>query len=324
MTGNIVSIAQPHEDVEARDLRAELMALQAADPRLTQAEIGRQSGINSSRLNQWIKGRYNGDNTILEGELARWIDAHHRRRLESRALPRAPDWISTPSAERVMAALGYAQLAQDVAIIYGGAGLGKTSAARRYRKTSPNVWIATMTPCTASAVTALEEIADALGIEPGTGSGAARLQRNLIRRLRGTMGLLIIDEAQHLSVAALDAIRALHDATSIGLALVGNEAVYARMTGGNRAPYLDRLFSRIGKRVRLTRAARGDVDGIIEAWRIESKDCRAVLQDIASKPGGLRGLTKVLRLASMFAAGAGRSVCCDDVRAAWRDLGAES
>src|ERR1035437_1267786 len=53
----------------------------------------------------------------------------------------------------------------------------------------------------------------------------------------GTGGLLVIDEAQHLSVAALDQIRSIHDATDLGIALVGNQQVYARLTGGNRAAY---------------------------------------------------------------------------------------
>lgn len=309
------------KDRDSRDLRAEVAALQAADRTLTQAEISRQSGVHSTAISQWLNGRYPGDNDKLEAELARWIDAYHARRLESRALPAVPEFVATPSSERILAALGYAQLAGDIAVIYGAAGLGKTITLRQYQRSSPNVWIATMTPCTASAVPALEEIADSLGIE--VSGGGARLQRAIIKRLRGTMGLLVIDEAQHLSVAALDAMRALHDATGIGLTLVGNEAVYARMTGGNRAAYLDRLFSRIGKRVRLTRPTKGDIDAMIDAWQVDVKDCRSTLHDIAARPGGLRGLTKVLRLASMIAAGHGRAVCCDDIRSAWRDLGGE-
>lgn len=315
-----VHAIQPQND--ARDLRAEIARLQREDRSLTQAEIARQSGVHASRLNQWLKGNYAGDNEALEAELARWIDAYNERRLRARALPEAPEWVETPSAQRVIAALGYAQLAGDITVIYGGAGLGKTTAIQHYRHNNPNVWIATMSPCTASVAPALEEVAGALGIEAG--GGAARMQRAIIRRLRGTMGLLIIDEAQHLAVQALDAMRALHDATGVGLALVGNEAVYARMTGGTRAAYLDRLFSRIGKRVRLTRATRDDVDAIIDAWGVDVHACRRTLHEIAARPGGLRGLTKVLRLASMFAAGAERPrMSCEDIRAAWRDLGGE-
>lgn len=318
MTNNIA----PMHVTTHPDVRATIANLQANDPKLTQAEIVRQSGVGSTALSQWLNGRYPGRNEEVEEKLARWVDAYQQRKMESKALPQAPTWVATPTGERVMGALSYAQLAGDVAVIYGGAGLGKTTAIEQYQRTSPNVWVATASPCTASPVPALEEVAEAIGIEAS--GGGAKLQRAIIKRLRGTMGLLVIDEAQHLSVLALDAIRRLHDATDVGLALVGNESVYARMTGGNRASYLDRLFSRIGKRVRLTRSTKGDIDALVGAWHLSAKECRAALHDIASKPGGLRGLTKVLRLASMFAAGAGRTVSCDDIKAAWRDLGGDS
>lgn len=316
------NIAPLHPET-TRDLRAEIAALQARDTKLTQAEISRQSGVGSGRLNRWLKGVYDGDNGTLEVELARWVDAYNVRLIEARALPGAPEWVGTPTGERVLGALGYAQAAGDIALVYGGAGLGKTSSIRQYERANPNVWVATMTPATATVVPALEEIAFALGLREITG-GAARLQRAIITRLRGTHGLLIVDEAQHLGTNALDAVRALHDATEVGVALVGNESVYARMTGGNRAAYLDRLFSRIGKRVRLVRAHRDDVDALIDAWNIEAKDCRQVLHEIAAKPGALRGITKTLRLASRIAAGRRHKVSCDDIRAAWRDLGGES
>lgn len=304
---------------EQRDLRGAIHLI-LQNKQLTQTKLAQLSGAGVSALNQWLQGKYGGDVEKLESTLSRWLENWYEQQRQNQQLPVAPHWVDTPSSQKMISALGYAQLAADVTVIYGGAGLGKTKTNQRYQETAPNVFIATMTPATSSVVPALEEVAEAVGIKDMSG-GAARFQRAIIRKLTGTGGLLIIDEAQHLSVQALDAMRALHDATEIGLALVGNEQVYARMTGGNRAAYLDRLFSRIGKRVRLTRPTKPDVDALVDAWGIDTKSCRAALQDIAAQPGGLRGLTKVLRLASMIAAGAGRAVCCDDIRAAWKDLG---
>ena len=243
--GNVIEI-NPRTP---RDLREEIAALQRADSKLTQRAMARQSGVTQARLSQWLNGTYQGDNAAVETQVEIWIDAYKERQLAERLLPTAPDWVQTPSANRVIAALGYAQIAGDIAVIYGGAGLGKTTAIREYRRANPNVFHVTMTPATAGVVPCLEEVLEALGVR-GVVGGAAKLQRAIIARLTGTQGLLAIDEAQHLNVNALDAVRALHDATNIGLALLGNEAVYARMTGGNRAAYLDRLYSRIGKRVR--------------------------------------------------------------------------
>ena len=308
-------------DTDQVDLREQLRALMAADKAMTQARIARESGLSSTTISQWLGGTYGGDNAAIEDKLTRWHETTRAQRAVADRMPAAPDYVETPTGERVVAALRYAQLAGDIAVVYGAAGLGKTTAIKRYVRTASNVWHATMTPASASVVTALEEIADAVGANVTGGGGAARLHRSICKRVTETAGLIVIDEAQHLSVAALDQVRSIHDATGIGIALVGNEAVYARMTGGNRAAYLDRLFSRIGKKVALRKATTGDISALLDAWNIGTSDCRAQLVEIASKPGGLRGLTKVLRLGSMFAAAQNRTLCCDDVRAAWRELG---
>jgi DNA transposition AAA+ family ATPase len=308
-----------HTDNETT-VRDRLRALMDGDKRMTQSRVAKEAGISSTTISQWLGGIYGGDNEAIEAKLLRWIDTTQAQRAVNDQLPRAPDYVATPSAEKVIDALRYAQVAGDIAVVYGGAGLGKTTAIQQYSRGAPNVWHATMSPAAASVVPCLEEIAEVCGVTTATG-GASRLHRAICRRVAETNGLIVIDEAQHLSVAALDQVRAIHDATGVGIALVGNEAVYARMTGGNRAAYLDRLFSRIGKKVRLVKSTAADIAALLTAWHIDDSSCRGQLVEIASKPGGLRGLTKVLRLASMHAAAHNRKLCCEDVRSAWRELG---
>lgn len=319
-TTNVIpmSAVAPSAD-HSPDLRLELRALIESDRSFSQARIAREVGISATTLSQWLSGTYAGDNAAVEAKIARWFDGVQAKRATASAMPAAPNYIETPSTQRILAALRYAQVAGDIAVIYGGAGMSKTTSIRQFARLAPNVWHATMTPASAGVVTALEEIAEAVSANGAVG-GAARLHRAICRRVAETGGLLVIDEAQHLSVAALDQIRSIHDATGVGIALVGNEQVYARMTGGNRAAYLDRLFSRIGKKVRLIRPSADDVKALADSWGVD-RDCRPVLLDIASKPGALRGVSKTLRLASMHAAAEGRAICCTDVKTAWRELG---
>lgn len=301
------------------DVRGQIRALMDADKRLTQARIATESGMSSTTLSQWLNGVYGGDNDAVESKLVRWVETTQAARAQAAALPTAPGYVETATGDKVIAALRYAQVAADIAVIYGGAGLGKTAAIKRYATQAPNVWHATMTRASANVVTALDVIVETLGINAA--GGANKLHTAICKRVANTGGLLAIDEAQHLSEAALDQLRAIHDATDIGLALVGNEQVYARMTGGTRAAYLDRLFSRIGKKVRLVRSAKGDIDALLDAWGIKEAKSRADLHEIAGKPGALRIMTKVLRLASMYAAAEKRRLDGNDVRAAWRELG---
>lgn len=313
---------QPLTDPRELSLRGLVRDAIETDPSLSQQKIAKEigTGVSAATLSQWLNGNYAGDNAKIEARVSSWYETYLERRARA-GLPEAPDWVDTPTTERIQAGLRYAQLAQDMVVIYGPAGVSKTKTCQHYTTQAPGVVHATMTPATNSVLASLATIAEACGLRDYP-NAAAGLQRMICSRLRQTNGLLIIDEAQHLGVQALDEVRSIHDACLIGVALVGNEAVYNRMTGGNRAPYLDRLFSRIGKRVALKGSSDADIDAILRAWRIQDSNCRMQIREIARRPGALRVLTKVLRLAASFAAANDRVICCDDIKAAWRDLGA--
>jgi DNA transposition AAA+ family ATPase len=305
--------------MELQGTEAVLAAVRSEIARgLTQNQVAREAGLSSASLAQLLGGNYPADPARLVSKLSKWLSLRREQAAQPQ-LPAAPGYVATPTAERIVAALAYAQMAGDIAVIYGGAGVGKSSAAHEYRSRMPNVWVATMSPATAGVAPALEEVCLALGIRELPG-GAARMQREIVARLRGTGGLLVIDEAQHLSVAALDAIRALHDATGVGVALIGNEQIYARMTGGVRAAWLDRLFSRIGKRLRVARATREDVAALAAAHGVGNPEAIKPLAAIGAQAGALRGVTKCLRLARLMADGTGEALAAAHVAAAWKDL----
>ncbi|WP_043698839.1 AAA family ATPase [Tepidimonas taiwanensis] len=284
---------------------------------VTQAQAARESGVSATSLSQLLKGTYPADPAAMVEKLAAWLAARRERMAAS--LPQAAGFVETATAKRIEAALAYAQMAADVAVIYGAAGVGKTMGVARYAATRPNVWVATMTPGHAGVTAALEEVALSLGLKDVPQS-PARIHREIVARLRGTGGLVVVDEAQHLGVAALDALRSIHDAAGVGLALVGNDQVYGRMTGGSRAAYLDRLFSRIGKRLRLPAAAKEDIEAVAAAYGAAG-GWREV-REIAGRAGfgALRALAKTLRLAQMMAASAGEALTEAHVAAARREL----
>ena len=240
-------------------------------------------------------------------------------------LPAAPGYIETPTARRIAAALAYAQMAGDMALVCGGAGRGKTMAARQYSATRPETWLTTATPAARALGPCLNRVAAAGGVRPGGVRDAARTESALLERLAESRGLLIVDEAQHLDNQALEGLRGLHDAAGIGVALLGSTAVDARTA----APDAAQIRSRIGRRVRLGRTPQADVDAILAAWKLNGDaDIRAAALSIASRAGALRGLTKALCLAALFsastsdeAAGDGpKPISARHLRAAQKDL----
>ncbi len=117
-------------------------------------------------------------------------------------------------------------------------------------------------------------------------------------------------------------MRALHDETGIGLALVGNEMVYAKLSGGGgvRATYLAQLYSRVGKRLHLTRPTAGDISVLCKPWELKKAEL-AYLTKIAAKAGALRGVVKTYNLAKIMALGEETQLELRHLKAAWADLG---
>ena len=285
---------------------------------LSQARAAREIGISDSALSQWLAGAYAGDAAAVDAKVGRWLAARARRDALAHDLPAGPEWVDTPSGRAALAGLSYAQMAGCIGVVYGAAGTGKTKACRRYAADSPNVWIATMSPWTQTVHACLEQVALACGLRT-VEFRSARIAAALVDRLRDTRGLLAVDEAQHLGTRALEGLRSLYDATGTGLALVGSDELYSRLTGGSRSGQFAQLFSRIGKRVRLPAATAADADALLAAWGIESGEVRKAARLIARQPGGLRGLDQALKLASVLARG--ETVTAEHIRAAWKDLG---
>lgn len=303
------------------EIRQRATAAIGAD-NVTQSAVAKELGVSPAALSQWLKGKYAGDVAALDRKVEQWLSLRERRQQAAGQLPAPPKWFEGPSARDILAALAIAHLTGDMVCVYGGPGVGKTKSCEHYRDDSPAVWLATMAPHCTSVVPALQEIAEAVGIKDMSFTGARPLYRAILKRLEGTDGLLIIDEAQHLGEKCLDQIRSIHDASGIGIALVGNESVYTRLTGGNRAVSQAQLFSRIGARKYVARPAAEDVRAQASAWGIGSADIIDYLIAIAAKPGALRAVTKSIRLASMQA-GSIEAVTLEHIKRAWANLGAE-
>lgn len=322
-TTNVTSItsAIPEEcSVEQMsDLRERVRKIAEAGAGYSQSRIANETGISTATLSQFLGGTYRGNLQATATKLIKWLNTYDAQS-STESLPAAPSWVDTPTSRRIINDLRYAQMAADLVLIVGGAGIGKTKAIEQYVAIAPNVWHVEMSAGTGSLLASLEEIAIKVGLRDYS-RNSAHLQRAIASRLRNTGGLLVIDEAQHLTVQALDQIRWFNDKCNVGLAFSGNERVYTQMTGGNRAAYLDRLYSRVGKKTHIKKAAQGDADAIIKAWGIEDAGCRDRIRDIASRPGALRVLNKVLRLAATYAQASRKPICCDDISSAARELG---
>lgn len=284
---------------------------------LTQKSLARIVALSQPSVSRWLReaSREEEADDVTEA-LSRWMSA------TDAPMP-TETFVATPAAKKVVGALAFARKTGDMACVYGGPGVGKTRAIRHFQATSPEgVWVATMTPASAGLVSALEAIADAVGVRDVSG-GARRLSRAILQQVAGRGGIIVIDEAQHLSMAAIEELRAIHDACGVALALVGNETSYARLTGGSRSASYAQIFSRLGMRLFLHRPTAQDVAAIAKARGIHDQDSLAFLERLSQRPGALRGVHKAIALAQAMADDGVTDVSVDELRDACRQLGAE-
>lgn len=271
---------------------------------LSQTLVARESGLSSSAVSQYLTGMYKGNVASVERKLAKWLTSRDRRTsLAASSIKEAP-FFEGPAALRIMAALEYVQQAGDMASIIAAPGIGKTSTAEEYAKRNPNCWIATITPSSANVAMTLTEICDATGVHPENFRGARSMAQQIRIRVRGTHGLLIIDEAQHLSLPAIEEIRSIHDATKIGIALLGSFAFQARIKHERLQARTAQIMSRLGMRVAIARPTDDDVEAMLDAWQITGRKERDYLKRLAAGAGALRNVAKTIRLAALSAAGA--------------------
>lgn len=270
---------------------------------LSQAKAAKEIGISPGLVNQLLAGKYDHNVEENEAKVNRWIGIRQARREAERTMGLSASFVNTILSQAITGGLIYAHTVRAISLIYGGAGLGKTVTAQHYASSRPNVWIATMTPSTRKPGAMLKRICRSVGVAPQS-IWPADVELQLQERLAGTGGLLVVDEANHLTVEALDTLRAIQEAAGIGFALMGNEKIYNQMTGKSRAAHFAQLFSRIAKRVRLDKAIEEDVNALLDAWGAKLHPAaRARLFAVAEKGGGYRDMLQTLRTAVLLAAG---------------------
>lgn len=284
---------------------------------LTMADAARESGVKYGTLTNFMGNTYGGDNDRIAGELKKWMDGRADKARALAVIPEVPGFIKTETAAQIHQLMTFAQTLKKMVLVVGGAGIGKTMAIQAYAKDRPNIWVVTGRPSNGGLYPFLSEIAEVMGL---TEKVQTKLSRAICGKVSGTGGMIVVDEAQHLHIPTIEELRTFPDGCGIGLVLVGNETVRSRIEGEGRKAAHAQLFSRVFMSLTQPKARPKDIAEIIDAWGVDDKEAVRLLKGIGGKAGALRGMTAVLQIAAMIAAGDGRAMSADHVRAAWAQL----
>jgi DNA transposition AAA+ family ATPase len=281
-------------------------------------DLGKRIGIAGGTLSAFGVDKYAGDNERIATAIARFRQGLALQAEIEVEAPDIPEWFDTVTSGQIEKLLGWAQRGRIV-LIACGPGTGKTKTIEHYRNSMPNVWVATMAPSTRGVNNMQMEILAALGERDAKGTPQA-LSRQIKERVRQSDGLIVIDEAQHLSEQAVEEIRSWHDATGIGIALIGNETVISRLEGGSRKAAYAQLYSRVSMRLVRNVPLPEDALALARAWHIHDPQMQAFVQRVARLPGGLRSCTMMMELATMIAAAEQSPRSLTHLQDAWAQL----
>lgn len=205
--------------------------------KISQSQIARELGISKTALNQYLQGIYAGNLKNIDEKVAAFFRLQEERKTTAQL---QVAFVETPTAKQILGFLGLSHVLRKFGIVYGGAGLGKTTAIKEYVRRNPScVFIEPDMGYTAKVL--LQEICKALNLpEKGT---IHELTDRIVEVLKDSGRMLIVDEAELLPLRALECVRRIYDKSGCALQLVGMPRLLQNLKGANAE--FKQLFSRV-------------------------------------------------------------------------------
>jgi DNA transposition AAA+ family ATPase len=232
------------------------LALEAYRSRheLTLTELARELATNTTQISKYLNRKPEGDIPRIES-LIEDVLKNENRRKESR-----DRLFSTSISQALSGTCETIWETNDMGLIFGPAGLGKSCAIELYAAANPTAIpiVATAWRCSGNAIESL--ICSAVSMRGWAGN--TNRGEYLSRKLAGSNRIILVDNAHKLRLSALSWLFDFHDATECPVALIGNPSVLdvIRMN--------DQWFSRIG---------------IKRELRVNPKQVRAVSDQIVTQ-----------------------------------------
>ncbi len=287
-----------------------------SDPPMPWSQVAKESGIPVGTITTFAAGTYGakdgGSNVARKvWQFRQMVEMQTMRQSQ---LPENPGYFDTRTSEKMLYLLEVAHSGR-ITVIGTGPGTGKTMTIDEYANRAGPVWKATMKPSSNSLLSMIQAVLKALGVEQRRLS-TADASAVVVQRVTGRKGLLVIDEANWLSLEAIEELRFWHDTTGVGICLLGNEELVQSIKTGRKRDQLARLMSRLAHMHEQRTPEREDVVAFCDAWKIEQPDIRRYLENIALTPdsGGLRECKQLIEAATMLAAAEERGLSIADLR----------
>lgn len=211
-----------------------------ANESVSMSAFARAIGVSAAAVSQFKNGVYKGDGKQLGEKVAKYIANYKSKGMAVKNEPNRGEFLLSTDAKMANFIINEAINEREIALIYGGAGTGKTTILKEFTKNNPNAVLIEAT-CHTTANVLLDELCEALKID-GTKSANAKLKA-IARFLKDNDKIILIDEAEHLPLRALEDLRRIYDFSRTTMVLCGTEILLNNLMGKNKE--LRQLYSRI-------------------------------------------------------------------------------
>lgn len=212
-----------------------------------QSLVAQKLGSNETYVSNYLSGRFDQIPRATLQKLARdlneWAELDHRRSLRRGEQV----FVRTKVAERIIKVARHAIETNDIVVVHGPAGCGKTVTLQELQKLIPASIYVYVTPDASQKTGFLRELNDQ--VWGHRGPSRPRLA-DVIERLKFSDRLLMIDNADVLEPSTFPVIMALHDTCNIPILIAGTYKLLHKLTYDNDQ-LRGQMASRIGLRAEL-------------------------------------------------------------------------
>jgi DNA transposition AAA+ family ATPase len=291
-------------DIEAE--RAWLMAHKSASG-LSWKLLGNKADVPGATLSLFGTGQYAGNNENVAVRVLKFRQMVESQAHHATSLPTHPDFLHLNTASRLRGLMVHAQGGRMV-LAATGPGMCKSFTMAEYAASAAPVWTVTGCPSMKTLASLIGAVSRSVGAMT-KGGWIHPMSDAVVGKTRGSGGLLIVDEAGHLSLEMLEQLRHWHDASlvngvyTLGICLLGNRDLYQRVRGGTRHDAYGALNSRIAYSHYALCLEAAEVEDFLDAWGIMEPEMRKPLIRIGTTPsaGGLREIKQIIESATMVA-----------------------
>jgi DNA transposition AAA+ family ATPase len=180
--------------------------------------LGKKTRISSSTISQVLNGKYPASPTSYLDQMLAVLQVETERMGDG-----TPGYVEGSVHKLAVVVCDRTRKHANFGVLCGHVGVGKTRSLKEYKARKPQTLLVEANP----AMTAGSLLIELLGmLGAAVPPGMDRKFDAVVKAIKGTNYLLIVDEAENLSSTALHYLRRIRDKAEVGVVLAGTEKLH--------------------------------------------------------------------------------------------------